>query len=64
MTITVMKVNFEKLQPKVVNYRDYKYFEICRFRADLLSELCKATIENNEGGLSNRSTREAIRCFL
>ena len=58
MTITVMKATFSqeqkpKLQPRVVNYRDYKYFENCRFRADLLSELSKANIEENEEGLSN-----------
>ena len=53
MTITVMKATFEKLQPRVVNYRDYKYFENCRFRADLLSELIKVDIEENEEGLSD-----------
>ena len=53
MTVTVMKATFEKLQPRVVNYRDYKYFENCRFRADLLSELSKANIEENEEGLSD-----------
>ena len=47
-----MKATFEKLQPRVVNYRDYKYFENCRFRADLLSELSKANIEENEERLS------------
>ena len=44
MTATVMKGIFEKLQSRVVNYRDYKYFENVRFRADLLSELSKADI--------------------
>ena len=44
MTATVMNGIFEKLQPRVVNYRDYKYFENVRFRADLLSELSKADI--------------------
>ena len=53
MTITVMKATFEKLQPRVVNYRDYKYSENCRFRADLLSELSKENIEENEEGLSD-----------
>ena len=53
MTITVMKATFEKLQPRLVNYRDYKYFENCRFRADLLSELSKENIEENEEGLSD-----------
>ena len=46
----VMKATFEKLQPRVVNYRDYKSFENCRFRAGLLSELSKANIEENEEG--------------
>ena len=45
-----MKATFEKLQPRVVNYRDYKYFENCRFRADLLFELSKENIEENEEG--------------
>ena len=50
MTVTVMKATFEKLQPRVVNYRDYKYFENFRFRADLLFELSKENIEENEEG--------------
>ena len=53
MTVTVMKATFEKLQPRVVNYRGYKYFDNYRFRADLLSELSKANIEENEEGLSD-----------
>ena len=53
MTVTVMKATFEKLQPRVVTYRDYKYFENCKFRVDLLSELSKANIEENEEGLSD-----------
>ena len=38
MTVTVMKTFFERLQGRVVNYRDYKYFKNERFRTDLLSE--------------------------
>ena len=53
MTVMVMKATFEKLQPRVVNYRNYKYFENCRFKADLLSELSKANIEENKEGLSD-----------
>ena len=53
MTVMVMKATFEKFQPRAVNYRDYKYFENCRFRADLLSELSKENIEENEEGLSD-----------
>ena len=44
---------FEKLQPRVVNYRDYKYFENDRFRTDLLSEFGKAKMVENENGLNN-----------
>ena len=33
-----MKTFYEKLQPRRVNYRDYKYFENDGFRTDLLSE--------------------------
>ena len=53
MTVTVMKATFDKLQLRLVNYRDYKYFENCRFRADLLSESSKANIEENEKELSD-----------
>ena len=49
MTVTMMKATFEKLQSKVVNYRDYKYFENW---TNLLSELSKANIEENEEGLN------------
>ena len=45
MTVTVMKTFFEKLQPRVVNYRDYKYFENDRSRTDLLSEFGKGNTE-------------------
>ena len=48
-----MKATFTKLQPRAVNYRNYKYFENCRFRAELLSELSKANIEENEEGLND-----------
>ena len=53
MTVTAMKTFFEKLQPRVVYYRDYKHFENDKFRTDLLSELGKANIEENENGLNN-----------
>ena len=53
MTLTVMKTFFEKLQPRVVNYRDYKYFENDKFRTDLLSEFGKANIKEKENKLNN-----------
>ena len=48
-----MKATFEKFQSRATNYRDYKYFENCGFKADLLSELSKANVEENEKRLSN-----------
>ena len=53
MTVIVMKTFFEKLQPKVVNCGDYKYFENDRYGTDLLSEFGKANIEEKENGLNN-----------
>ena len=80
MTVTVMKTFFKKLQPRVVNYRDYKHFENDKFRIDLLSEFDKANIEGKENGLNNllnackrildiharrkQSTQGAIICLL
>ena len=52
MPVTAMKTFFKKLQPRVVNYRDYKYFEDDRFKTDLLSELGKGNIEQNKSGLN------------
>ena len=47
-----MKTFFEKLQPRGVNYRDYKYFENDTFRTDLLSEFGKANMKEKENGLN------------
>ena len=48
MTIVIMETFREKLQPRVVGYRDYRYFENDRLRTDLLSELCKVNIKEKE----------------
>ena len=39
MIITVMKTTFEKLEPKEINYRDYKDFDEDSFRSDLKNTL-------------------------
>ena len=31
MTVTVMKTTYEKLKPRIVNYRDYKIFVMTHF---------------------------------
>ena len=45
-----MKIGFQKLGPKIINYRNYKYFdnEDFRkdFRKDLLVELSKYNLHN------------------
>ena len=57
MAVTVLKTFFEKLQSRVVNYRDYKRFENDKFRTDLLSEFGKTNIEGRENGLLNACKR-------
>ena len=74
-----MKIFLEKLQSRVLNYRDYRYFENDIFGTDLLSELGKANIDEKENGLNNllspckgifdihslsKYTQKAIICFL
>ena len=51
MVVTVMKTSFERLKPRVVNYRDYKSFENKLFRGELLFELSNSTLEENVDGL-------------
>lgn len=38
-TVTVMKTHFPKQSPKVINYRNYKYYVNENFRNDFLSEI-------------------------
>ena len=41
MAVTVMKTTFPKAQPRIIYYRDYKNFELSKFRAELRQELKK-----------------------
>ena len=34
LTVTEFKMSFQKLQPKIINYRDYKNFDNEKFRSD------------------------------
>ena len=45
-----MKTFFEKLKPRVINYRDYKSFKNKLFREELF-ELSNSTLEENADGL-------------
>ena len=46
MTATVMKLYFKKQQPKIINYRDYRFFSNNAFRDELLIELDKNNKDN------------------
>ena len=45
MILTVTKMSFQKLKPRVINYRDYKHFNNERFRDGLLSEISNSYLE-------------------
>ena len=45
MTIPVPKMNFRKLSPKVINYRDFKNFDNERFLNSLLYSLNEERID-------------------
>ena len=44
MTLTVVKITYEKLKSKITNYRDYKNFFYDRFRQILLEKLSTENI--------------------
>ena len=48
-----MKTFFQRLQPRVVNYTDYKCFGNVRFRANVSSLLGKENTDPNENALRN-----------
>ena len=50
MTITVLKMQFRKLEPKVVSYRNYKNFSNNIFLKSLNNELCKYSFSPDENG--------------
>ena len=50
MTVTVMKTTYEKLKPKIKNYRDYKNFCNDTFRKVLLEKLSTENINANGSG--------------
>ena len=52
MVVTVMKTNLQKLEPKIINYRNYRYFSNDRFREKVTSELSKVVLENSDKGFN------------
>ena len=45
MTVTVMKTTYEKLKPRIVNYKDYKNFCNDTFRQILLKKLATENMQ-------------------
>ena len=54
MTVSVMKTTFQKLKPKIVNYRDYSGFS-SDFGKNLLHNLSLEIINTNSNALKNFS---------
>ena len=52
MTVTVMKMRFQNLQPRVINHRDYKHFQNENFSEDFPFGLSKLDIRNNDDGFT------------
>ena len=49
MTVTVMKTTFQKLDPKIIQYRDYQRYCNDSFRQELLSTLVTKNINVSNG---------------
>ena len=50
MTVTVMKTTYEKLKPKIKNYRGYKNFCNDTFRKVLLKKMSTENVSANGSG--------------
>ena len=53
MIVTVMKASYRKIEPRVINYRDYKSFSNEGFRESLLENLKGKLSENSDQSFSN-----------
>ena len=51
MTVTVMKTTFEKLQPNIIHYKDYRKFSSDKFRENLISRLSTEKIRVDCNGM-------------
>ena len=52
MTVTVTKMTFQKLKPRIINYRDCKSFNNVKYRNDLLREISNCYLKFNDNGFS------------
>ena len=53
MIVTVIKISFRKIEPRVINYRDCKSFSNEGFRESLLEKLKGKLSENSDKKFSN-----------
>ena len=53
MIVTVMKTSYRKIEPRVINYRDYKSFSNEGFRESLLENIKGKLSENSDKSFSN-----------
>ena len=52
MTVIAMKASFQRLQPRIINYKDYKCFQNNLFRKELLCKFLDVSIDESEEGFS------------
>ena len=48
LTFTVLKTYFQKAKPRIIKYRDYKYFDNNDFRDELIRELSSNNIQSDD----------------
>ena len=53
MIVTVMKTSYQKIEARVINYRDYKSFSNEEFRESLLENIKGKLSENSDKSFSN-----------
>ena len=53
MILTVTKMTFQKLKPRVISYRDYNHFNNETYRNELLSEISNSYLNFNDSGFND-----------
>ena len=52
MTLTVLKSSFAKQKPRILNYRNYKFFNNTLFRDQVLNKLINSNLQISDKGLN------------
>ena len=53
MTLTVLKPSFAKQKPRILNYRNYKFFNNTLFRDQVLNKLINLNLQISDKGLKH-----------